>query len=117
MYFNKRYKRVGPLFQGPYKAIFVESDTYLIHLSRYIHLNPLNSEMTGPGTVTIRDYLYSSYPYYLRLKQATWIHPEDILNYFRSAQQKDYRDFLSYESFVEDFAEDSRFVIGKLAID
>lgn len=44
MYFNKRYKRVGHLFQGPYKAVLVQNDSYLLHLSRYIHLNP--SELT-----------------------------------------------------------------------
>ncbi len=115
MYFNKKYKRVGPLFQGPYKAVFVDRDSYLLHLTRYIHLNP--KEVTGPGPVTAREYVYSSYPYYLRLKQAAWLHPEYVLDYFRSAQRKDYRDFLSYESFVEDYGEDSKFVIGKTAID
>lgn len=115
MYFNKKYKRIGHLFQGPYKAVFVDSDAYLLHLTRYIHQNP--SEMTGPGPVKVREYLYSSYAYFLRLKQAAWLHPEHILEYFLSAQRKDYRHFLSYESFVEDYGEDSRFVIGKLAID
>ncbi len=116
MYFNKRNKRVGPLFQGPYKAVFIDNDEYLLHLTRYIHLNPLDI-MTGPGPVNVREYPYSSYPFYLRLKNAVWLHQEYILNYFRSAQRKDYQDFLSYESFVEDYIEDSRFVIGKLVID
>lgn len=115
MYFNKKYKRIGHLFQGPYKAVFVDRDSYLLHVTRYIHLN--SKEMTGPGPVSIREYPYSSYPYYLRLKQAAWLHPEHVLDYFRSAQSKDYRDFLSYESFVEDYGEDSKFVIGKVAID
>lgn len=118
MYFNKKYKRIGPLFQGPYKAVIIDNDSYLLHLTRYIHLNPLDLRgLTGPGLVKVKEYLYSSYSYYLRLKQASWLHPEYILEYFRSAQRKDYRDFLSYESFVEDYNEDSRFVIGKLAID
>lgn len=115
MYFNRKNKRVGPLFQGPYKAVFVDRDMYLLHLTRYIHLNPLS--LTGPGPVNVRKYPYSSYPYYLRLKQASWLHPEDVLAYFRSAQRKDYRDILSYESFVEDYGEDSAAMVGKLAID
>lgn len=115
MYFNKRYKRIGTLFQGPYKAAYVDGDSYLLHITRYIHLNPL--EMTGSRPVITREYPYSSYPYYLHLKQAAWLHPEHVLDYFRSAQRKDYRDFLSYESFVEDYGEDSRFVIGRLVID
>ena len=38
-YFNHKHKRVGPLFQGPFKAIHVENDEYLLHLSAYINLN------------------------------------------------------------------------------
>ncbi len=117
MYFNKRYHRIGTLFQGPYKAAYVDGDSYLLHLSRYIHLNPGELRLTGPRPVTAREYPYSSYPYYLHLKQAAWLHPDYILDYFRSARRKDYRDFLSYESFVEDYGEDSRFVIGKMTID
>ncbi|MBI4991459.1 transposase [Candidatus Gottesmanbacteria bacterium] len=41
MYFNRKYKRVGPLFQGIYKAVSVETNEQLIHLSRYIHLQSL----------------------------------------------------------------------------
>jgi len=41
MYFNKKYKRIGTLFQGVYKAVLVDSDEQLHHLSRYIHRNPL----------------------------------------------------------------------------
>ena len=41
--FNRKYKRVGPLFQGRYKALLVDKDAYALHLSRYIHLNPLTS--------------------------------------------------------------------------
>jgi putative transposase len=40
-YFNKRYRKVGHLFQGRYKAILCERDPYLLELVRYIHLNPV----------------------------------------------------------------------------
>jgi len=39
--FNTRYKRVGALFQGAYKAVHIESNTQLLHVCRYIHLNPI----------------------------------------------------------------------------
>ncbi|MCH8056115.1 MAG: transposase, partial [Deltaproteobacteria bacterium] len=39
-YFNRRHRRVGHLFQGRYKAILIDKDSYLAELSRYIHLNP-----------------------------------------------------------------------------
>lgn len=42
MYFNAKYQRTGVLFQGVFKSIHVDHDAYLEHLSRYIHLNPLD---------------------------------------------------------------------------
>ena len=42
MYFNLRHKDRGHLFQGIYKASYIDSDSYLLHISRYIHLNPRN---------------------------------------------------------------------------
>lgn len=42
-YFNWRHRRVGHLFQGRYKAIVVERDSYMLELSRYIHLNPVRA--------------------------------------------------------------------------
>lgn len=42
-YFNIKHKRVGHVFQGRYKAFLVEKDSYLVELSRYIHLNPINA--------------------------------------------------------------------------
>ena len=47
-YFNRKYEQVGRLFQSPYKAKPVLTDEYLLHLSRYIHLNP--SEFADPWT-------------------------------------------------------------------
>ena len=49
MYFNRKYKRVGHLFQGTYKAVLVESKEQLLHLTRYIHSNPQQSRFKrGP---------------------------------------------------------------------
>ncbi len=39
-YFNEKYQRVGSIFQGRYKAKLIDTDEYLLHASRYIHLNP-----------------------------------------------------------------------------
>lgn len=43
---NKRYGRIGALFQGRFKALLVNADDYLAHLSRYIHLNPIMAGLT-----------------------------------------------------------------------
>lgn len=59
-YFNQKYERVGPLFQGCYHAKMVDKDAGLLHLSRYIHINPvLGGLVSSPGA-----WLWSSYPEY-----------------------------------------------------
>ncbi len=104
MYFNNRYKRVGPLFQGIYKACPTERDEYLLHLSRYIHLNPrkLKHEIDFNS--------FSSYSYYLGEKHASWVKPEFVLSYFNN--NKNYAK-LSYKDFVEDYAQASEELLGE----
>lgn len=43
MWFNRKYRRVGPLFQGRFKAVLLEPDNALLAVSRYIHLNPVRT--------------------------------------------------------------------------
>lgn len=112
MYFNKKYHRVGGLFQNRYKAALIETDSYLLHLSRYIHLNS-----TKISSQKVNFDEFSSYPYYLGQKHASWIKPQEILGYFRSAQRKDLKDILSYQSFVEDFKESSVEILGPLILE
>lgn len=111
VYFNKKYQRVGPLFQNRYKAILIDNESFLLHLSRYIHLNPLNTQST------INFLSFSSYPYYLGKKQASWMKPQEILDYFKSSLRKDIKDLLSYESFVQDYKEDSKEILGNLTLE
>lgn len=87
-YFNRRYERVGHLFQDVYKAVLIERDEYLWWLTRYIHRNPKEILSESQGLL---DYPYSSYPAYIGRRNSTWVSVEDIL-----AQIKNYR------SFVED---------------
>ncbi len=116
MYINKRHHRIGYLFQGSYKAVLVDQDNYLLHLSRYIHRNPYDlNEMTGRHLVS---YPYSSYPYYLKHKQAAWIKPDTILSYFRGASSlTSLLKVKSYADFVEKYEQDSLPHIANLAID
>lgn len=60
-YFNNKYKRKGPLWQGRTKKILVESDEQLLHLTRYIHLNPTTSYLVDKP----EDWTYSSYNEYI----------------------------------------------------
>ncbi len=101
-YFNKRHKRVGSLFQGSYKASLIDNDSYLWHISRYIHLNPRQWE----------DYPYSSYSYYRGKYQATWIKPERILE-LHNSDSKEYEIFLKdYESYRKSLTEISDQLAG-----
>lgn len=90
-YFNTKYDRVGPLFQGTFKAKLIESDEYLLQLSKYIHRNPLPLKM-WEGKV----YPYSSYGYYLTQEKHPFCDVEFILAYFAQSNAS-----LDYQRFVE----------------
>lgn len=111
MYFNKRHNRVGPLFQGKYKAILVKNDEYLLHLSRYTHRNP-SAKVPNLG-----EYEYSSYQSYLGLKDVKWLKKDLILDYFENHQNDPLLKTKSYKSFVEDLEYDSKEILGALALD
>ena len=83
MYFNRKYKRVGSLFQGVYKAVLVSSDEQLIELSRYIHKQALDIKSNLQGeTLQIREVQPTSYGDYMGIRKTQWIKPEEILNMF-----------------------------------
>lgn len=111
-YFNKKYKRVGTLFETTYKAILLETEEQFLYLSSYIHRNPMR--LKNPKF----DYIQlSSYPYYLELKNADWIKPKEILSYFRSSRNTTVDDKLSYQNFVENFREDPFSVIKPFTLE
>ncbi len=86
-YFNTKYDRVGPLLQGAFKAVGVETEEQFIHLSRYIHLNPI---VSGIGK-DLDQYQWSSYPDYLQGNNSI-CSAKEILNLFPSI--KDYQEFV-----------------------
>lgn len=88
MYFNGKYERRGPLFETRYKASPVHNDWYLLHISRYIHLNPKQFKV----------WPYSSYSLYLTESgnYADIVAPQPIINLFKDKQE--------YSEFVNDFA-------------
>ena len=61
MYFNKKYQREDGLFQGKPRGVLIQNESYLLHLSRYIHLNPYEIDPKKP----LQDYPYSNYTPYL----------------------------------------------------
>lgn len=109
MYFNKKYKRVGHVFQGRYKAVMVTGENQFIYLSKYIHRNPL--DILPSGTV-LEGYKYSSYQNYLGRFKQTWVDTTDILSYFSKNQQTD-----SYKRFVEEMDERDLIMIKDQLLD
>lgn len=80
MYYNKRHHRVGPLFQGRYKAQLVDKDEYALQLSRYIHMNPVMAGMARKP----EDYRWSSYRTYMGAGKAdTYLHTGFLLAMFQ----------------------------------
>ncbi len=88
IYFNKKYRRVGPLFQHVYKASRISSEAYLLHISRYIHLNPQQW----------RSWEFSSLDFYLGNKRAEWLDQKPILDLF-----KDKKEYLGFVADYEDY--------------
>jgi putative transposase len=112
MYFNKKYKRVGRLFQGPYKAVRIKDDAYLLHLSRYIHLNP------EENTKNLEE-AYSSYADYLGLRNTKWIKPKAILDFFNITTDLDLgiKKPSTYKDFVESYRTNPIATLGKLTLE
>lgn len=119
MYFNEKYKRSGVLFQGSFKAVHVDTDEQFTHLSRYIHLNPIDLAESNWGEKGIKDkskvfkflknYRWSSYPDYIGKKNFPSVINEKFLNqYFDTVKE--------HERFVKDLITDPE-IIQNLTIE
>jgi REP element-mobilizing transposase RayT len=93
-YFNMKYKRAGHLFQGRYRGLLIEKESYLHSVSRYIHLNPVQAGLVKKP----EEYKWSSYPEYIgRTKGGGLITCDWILGQFsgdRSVARRLYRRFV-----------------------
>ena len=105
LYFNKKYERVGHLFQNRYKSKCVENERYLLNLVRYIHQNPENANVGFT-----ENYRWSSFKEYITHNKL--IDSDYILNFFEFSIEKfknfnlnyieNYKDELEYE-FINKF--------------
>lgn len=112
MYFNKKYKRNGVLFQGPFKAEYASRDEYLKYLFAYIHLNPV--KLIEPGWKDngikelqkakdfIKSYKYTSYLEYSGGNRAE----SSILDMSVFPAYFSQKDFDNYMSFWLEFKND-----------
>ena len=109
-YFNSRYNRKGGLYQSRYKAVKVDNDAQLLHLTRYIHLNPTNL------TPDITSW-YSSYNTYLGANEINWLHPQIVLDFFTTPNPLLFKQHQTYKQFVEGKDINSQDFISGLALD
>jgi len=94
VYFNKRHRRSGHVFEQRYKALLVDKDNYLLEVSRYVHLNPVAAKIVKRP----QDYRWSSYGGYLRGKGISGLKCETVLGYFAGRRR---RQLAQYREFVE----------------
>ena len=91
---NKLLKRDGPLFRNRFKSIIVDSENYLLRVSRYIHLNPVKAGLVKKAEM----YPWSSYAYYINSKTASdWLFCKETLNRFAGKFR-----YKQYQIFVEE---------------
>ena len=93
-YFNRKRDRHGHLFQGRFKAILIDADEYLKHLSRYIHLNPVRAKMVSAPS----EYLWSSYRGFIgKQKAPQFLETDRLLSSFgrnKKEAKRNYKDFV-----------------------
>ncbi len=102
---NKRYDRIGSLFQGAFRAKHVDRNEYLVHLSRYIHLNPVVAGLVERA----EDWEFSSYREYIGLRDGTLPNPEIVLSQFPSRG--------AYRDFVQAYVPSEQEIIADLLFD
>jgi len=113
---NKANHRTGPLFQGRFKAKAIDQDEYLLQLSRYLHLNPVEAGLVDEPA----GWPYSSYAAYLGLQSDILVHPELVLSQFSTSGESGPNRkaaAAAYKKFIEGIADETTPPIGHLTFD
>ena len=95
-YYNSKYNQKGPVFESRFVSVLVETDEQLLHLSRYIHLNPVTAGLVAAP----QDHPFSSYGRYTGQPVALPFETQPILEHFKNSQE--------YHQFVMDQKEYQR---------
>ncbi len=93
IYFNRKYDLVGHVFQGRYGAKLIDSVTYFLEVTRYIHRNPLEANLV----LDPEKYHWSSYPAYLSKVQHPLINTTKTLSYFQNPRYMTYKEYVEKE--------------------
>lgn len=93
-FFNKKYEQKGQVFEGRFKAKLIETDEYLLQVSKYIHRNPVVAGLIKNGLT----YKWSSYRSYVSELRDNFLVVDRILSYFnKTAKTSSYRSFVDGE--------------------
>ena len=102
-YFNLRHKRRGPLWESRFRNVLVETDEQLLHLSRYLHLNPITANLVRYPN----DWRYSSYLEYLGAYQGFCDYENRVV-----FEKNDYRNFVEdYIQYQKELASLKRLIL------
>ena len=101
---NKAYNRTGHLFTGRYKNKIIPGDNYLLHLCRYIHLNPVRAGLVNK----LEEWEFSSYNQYLIQSDSDNINTSILLEYFKTIE--------AFIDFHKSFQEDQNYYIKELLL-
>ena len=93
-FINRREERIGHLFQGRFKALLVDADSYLLELVRYIHLNPVRAKLVADPA----DYRWSGHLAYLGKAHKEWLTTDWVLSQFAPSSGTARQ---SYAAFVQ----------------
>jgi len=105
-YFNEKYKRVGSLFQGRYKAALIKKEIHFLHLPYYIHYNPSKLfDNKSDIKEKVKNYSWSSYADYLGKRNTSWIYKKDLMEQFIESENKKFN------------LEDSKKLLGNLTLE
>ena len=81
MYFNRRHRRYGHLFQNRYKSILCQEEPFFQEVVRYIHLNPLRAKLVN-GIGALDKYPYSGHRALMGMVKTEWQDTEYVLGWF-----------------------------------
>lgn len=98
IYFNKKYKRHGYLYQNRYKSILCQEDEYFQELVRYIHLNPVRAKI-AKGIKELDGFLWCGHAAIIGRHKNKWQDTDEVLMYFG---KKRYEAIRRYREFIED---------------
>lgn len=95
VYFNRRHRRSGHLFQNRYKSIICQEDTYLTELVRYIHLNPIRAGITKT-LKELNNYSFSGHSALMGRKNYNWYERDEVLYHFGKNKERAASNYLEF---------------------